>query len=275
MAKDKKTKEEETPETPEKEVEEETKSEETPEETPTEESKEESAEEAGEPEEAEEAPEEETPKEEEVPEEEPKQSRREKLRIVDVLQKYGPPPAQAPVEQPTQPGMDYSQALEADPATVQQLEADRQAYGKTQFEQGSAQALKQAETIEWRTMLHIDAPQIESKYSFLNPKDEKNFNPAAADALNKMYLGAAGYDDTTKQVANPNIRYADYIDSIMELADELAENKATATTKNIAKQAAKTGIRPDGSTVKRLNLNQAPDKMTDEELDTIINQAMK
>ncbi len=75
-----------------------------------------------------------------------------------------------------------------------------------------------------------------------------------------------GYDAETDTVKNPNIRYADYIEAQMELAEAIAGEKNQKTVQNIAKQAATTGLRPDGSKAKGLNLNQSPDQMTDEEL---------
>lgn len=75
-----------------------------------------------------------------------------------------------------------------------------------------------------------------------------------------------GYDPETDTVKNPNIRYADYIEAQMELAEAIAGEKNQKTAQNIAKQAATTGLRPDGSKAKGMNLNQSPDQMTDEEL---------
>jgi hypothetical protein len=85
-----------------------------------------------------------------------------------------------------------------------------------------------------------------------------------------MYLSTVGYDDKTDTVKSAAVRYFDYVESIMELADEMAGQKVATSKKNITRQAAKTGLRPGSNTPKRLNLNQSPKAMTDEELKAII-----
>lgn len=226
----------------------------------------------------------ETPEETEVPEEEPTQetateeeapeepqgeeqpeseerppSRRESLRIQQLIQKMKEP-EQAPA--PKMPeALDYRQALDADPEVINKLEEDRTKFGQTIRDQ----TLEQVKSIQFHTRLEIDAPRVESKYSALD-KSSPDFNPAVADALNTSYLSLVGYDPETDSVRNPNIRYADYIEAQMELAEAIAGEKNQKTVKNIAKQAATTGLRPDGSKAKGMNLNQSPDQMTDEEL---------
>ena len=213
----------------------------------------------------------EEPEEEEV--EEPKLSPRAEKRIeqlkiksliADIKQKSQP---QVPN---IKPELDYNQALEADDDVRAQFEQDRQKYGEANYQAG----LEQAKSIQFHTRLEIDAPKIESKYPILN-KDSEDFNPAVADALNEMYLSAVGYDRETGLVANPNLRYADYIEGMMELADRTAATKTQKSTKNIARQAAQTGLRPDGSRAKRLDLSKAPEQMSDEELDAFINSKLK
>ena len=81
-----------------------------------------------------------------------------------------------------------------------------------------------------------------------------------------------GLDANTGLVQNPNVRWKDFVESEFELADEIANTKVANSTRNIAQQAASTGLRPDGSQAKRLNLNKAPEQMSDEELDAIIAQ---
>lgn len=210
---------------------------------------------------------------EEEPEEAPAPSRREQLRVQQLLAKYGPPKQQAP-QQPEAEALDYREAIDADDNVYQTLESDRQAYGQHQRAQGQNEALKQVQTVKWETLLHIDAPQMESKYAVLNPADKENFHPALADALSQRYLNMVGYDPATGLVANPGIRWKDFVESEFELAEEIANTKVATTAKNIARQAANTGLRPDGSSAKRLNLNQAPEHMTDEELDAVIAQAI-
>ena len=211
-------------------------------------------------EEAEEQPAEEAPEEPEQPQEQP--SRRENLRIQQLVSKLRQQP---PTPQQRPETLDYSQALEADPEVIKQLEADREAYAQGR----QADVEQRIQSIQWNTQLEIDAPKVESKYPQLD-KDSEKFNPALADAVNNWYLGTVGYNPQTKTVSNPNVRYSEFVESFMELAEEAASEKAARSSKNIAKQAASTGLRPDGSSAKRLNLNQAPENMTDEELDAII-----
>jgi len=216
------------------------------------------------------------PDDSEPVEPEPEQpSRRESLRIQQVLEKIKQQQAPAPVApQPVPPaGLNYNEALDADPETIQQLEADRQAYAQQQYQQGLAQAQSQAESNIFHTRLEIDAPKVESKYPQLN-KESSEFNPVLADAVNNWYLATAGYNPATNSVTNANVRYSEFVDGIMELGNEIAGEKVAKTSKNIAKQAATTGLRPDGSSAKRLNLNKAPQDMTTEELEAVIKQTM-
>lgn len=217
-------------------------------------------EEAEEPEEAEAEPEPE-------PEEKPP-SRRESLRIQQLIQKMKQNPQQ-PQYTPPQ-GMDYAETLEADPETVQQLEADRQAYGQAYYDQGA----RLAESNLFHTRLEIDAPKVEAKYPQLD-KNSPQFDPAVADAVNNWYLSTTGYDPQTNTVQNANVRYSEFVEGIMELAERAAGEKVARSSKNIAKQAASTGLRPDGSSAKTLDLNKAPEDMTNEELNAFINSRLK
>lgn len=211
-----------------------------------------------EPEEVEEEPIEEEPAD---PVEEPEQpSRRESLRIQKLIEKLKDPQRQN--TPPQHQGLNYGEALDADPEVVKQLEADRKAYADQSYNQG----LQQAQSIQFHTRLEIDAPKVVAKYSQLNPEDKEHFNPHLADAISMMYLSTAGFDFSTGIATNSNVRYSEFVDSIFELGNEIAGQKVQTTAKNIARQAATTGIRPDGSSSKRLNLNQPVESMSDEEL---------
>lgn len=223
------------------------------------------------------------PKEEETPEEAPAEapeeiseekppSRREQLRVQQLLERYGDP--RPPTSQPKRPdALNYDTAIDADPEVIKQLEADRQAYSDLAYQQG----LQQSEVRSWKTSLKMEAPQVEKEYPFLNPND-KDFHPAASDAMSRKYLRFVGYDQGDAQngvpetIQQPDLSYADFVASEMEFVDELASQKISDTTRNIAKQAATTGLRPDGSSAKRLNLNREPKEMTMEELYASIGQ---
>ena len=200
-------------------------------------------------------------------------SRREQLRIQTLLQKYGPPPErpsqqQAPYQQTRSDALDYGTALDADPEVIKQLEADRNATSQMSYNEG----LKRAEFLDWKTSLKIDAPNIEKKYPILDPNDKENFHPVVADAMNTWYLKMSGYDPNNQTVANNGISYADFVEANMELVEEIAGQKNAQTVKNVTKQAAQTGLRPDGSSAPRMNLNKAPQDMTMEELYASIGQ---
>lgn len=201
-------------------------------------------------------------------EEEKPPSRREQLRIQQLLAKGRKPETKpATVDLGL---LKYEDELEADPELIERLEADR----KKAQDSATADIQRQLQSSEWRTRLDIDAPQIESKYDFLNRNDKEKFHPVLADSLNSWYLDMVGFDPETKTVEKPGIRYAEFIDGMYELAEEIAATKVEKATREIKSQVARTGLRPDGSSAKRLNLNQAPQDMTDEELDAVIASAI-
>lgn len=222
-----------------------------------------------------EEPKDETPVEEAVapaeeePIEPPAPSRREQLRVQDLLNKYGPPPTSRPAPQAKPPN--YQEMLEADPELYKQLDQATSQYGQEQFAQGQAESLKQINSVKWETMLNMDAPQMETKYPVLD-KNSPEFHPALADALSRRYFQMVGLNPGDPQsgipltVEQPGIRWKDFVEGEFELADEIAFTKNNETAKNIARQAATTGLRPDGSSAKRLNLNKAPEDMTMDEL---------
>lgn len=206
--------------------------------------------------------------EEETPEkEEPQPSRREQLRIKTLLEKYGDP--EAPNPRKVENALDYEKELDADAETIKRLQDDRDRASNEMYQQG----LDQSKSLQFHTRLEIDAPRVEAKFPQLD-KSSDEFNPVLAETLNSTYLSTVGYDPQTGKVQNANLRYADYIESMFELADEMGSKKVAESRKNITKQASSTGLRPDGSSPKRLNLNKAPENMTDEELNAVINQAI-
>lgn len=214
--------------------------------------------------EAEPAAEEPAPAESEA--EEPPVSRREALRIQQVIEKakqgaYAPKP-----EQPA--GLDYRTALDADEAVYTQLEADRKALGESQYNSG----LEQAKSIQFHTRLEIDAPRVYDKYPQLD-KNSAQYNPAVQQAVDSWYLATTGYDAATDRVANPSIRYSEFVEGIFELGNEIAGEKVQATVKNVAKQAAQTGIRPNGQASKQYAGNDET-QMSNEQLESLIKRGL-
>lgn len=207
----------------------------------------------------EEIPEAETPEvsEEETPEKPP--SKRESLRIQKLIETIK---TQTPATAPTPAGLDYTKSLEADPEVIARLEADRRQVGNAQYEAG----LQRANSIQFHTRLEIDAPKIEAKYPVLD-QTSPAFDSTVANAINQWYLATAGWDARTNTASNASVRYSEFVEGIMELADVLAGEKTQIATKSLASQVARTGIRPSGTAAKGLNLNKDAVDMTEEELD--------
>jgi hypothetical protein len=188
-------------------------------------------------------------------EEERKPSRREQLRIQQLLSKMK--------EDEPSP----KKAQKAEDTTVFD-EDDSESDAKYQKDLDSVYRFSKFET-----RLEVDAPRVEAKYSQLD-KDSDDFNPVLADTINRMYLSFVGFDPKNRSVRTADIRYAEYVESVYELASEIAGETVERTTTNLRKQASKTGVRPGGGAPKRLNLNKAPSEMTDEELEAVINSAI-
>lgn len=225
-----------------------------------------------------ESPETEQPQEEDLPAEEqgeeqapPQMSKRKAERLAKLENLVSKLKGdEAPVAAPEQKGMDYRQVLDTDDdAVISQFEEDRKSVAQSSYNEG----LEKAKSIQFHTRLEIDAPKVESKYSVLD-KDSPDFRPETADAINRWYLTSVGYNPQTDTVTNPGVRYSDFVEGIMELSDSMAGEKVESSKKNIAAQAANTGLRPDGSTTK-LNLNKNPQDMTNEELSTVIKRAAR
>lgn len=206
---------------------------------------------------------------EEVKEEDPEEkppSRREQLRIQKLLEKYGDPrqqASQAPLQQKQEDTLDYKSEFNIeDPEVLQQLENDRNRAQSSAYNEG----LQRAQSIEWKTNMRLDLPLVADKLQNMDSRD--------VDALNQEYLYVTGYDPATDTVRNPNVGYAEFIEAQVERAERLAKSMTANTAKNIAKQAATTGLRPDGSSAKRMNLNKPAHQMSDEELDAKINSVI-
>lgn len=227
----------------------------------------------------------------EDPKDPPTPSPREAKRIQALIEKMKqgsqpPAPQQQPVQPPTPPEIkpiNYRELIDAPEEVYAQLEKASEEYGKSLL-QGQAPQTQQPpvnqptnvdemNSIRWEMGVKFDTPQVLAKYPRLDPKSP-DFDPISADALNMEYLHTVGLDQQTGLVRNPNISYAEFVEARYELANLLADEKVQTSTKNITKQAATTGLRPDGSQSKRLNLNQAPENMSDEELDAAIAQGI-
>jgi hypothetical protein len=197
------------------------------------------------------------------PDEEKPPSRREQLRVQQLLErvKQGQSRPQGQEPQPRsqrQGAIDYAQELDADPEVIQRLEEDRRLAENARFREGQ----ELAAGYEWRTLLQVDAPTVAREHPELNERSPE-FHPALSNSLSEMYLQMSGFDKETGLARNPGMRWSDFIESFWELADEISNLKVQQTTAEVAKQAAQTGIRPDGGSANKLNLNKAPEHMSD------------
>lgn len=171
----------------------------------------------------------------------------------------------APQQAPQDNGINYRDMIDADDEVYNQLSQVSQDYGNKRYQAG----IEEANRIKFETRLEVDAPRVESRYPQLD-KNSDEFNPAVADTINQMYLSAVGYDRNTGSVQNPNLRYAEYADAMFELVNEAASRQTENTRRNVTKQAARTGLRPDGTAAKSLDLSKQPHEMSNEELDAYI-----
>lgn len=205
---------------------------------------------------------------EEDEEEERKPSRRESLRIQQLLTKMKEEDGASPKK--AKPQLDIDNDLDADEDTKEKIRNDREKYAESRYEEGVERAYRFS---RFETRLEVDAPRVEAKYPQLD-KDSDDFNPVLASTINKMYLSAVGYDGENRSVSTSDIRYSDYVEAMFELASEIAGVEVEKTATNLKKQASKTGTRPSGSGKKALNLSKAPGEMSDAELDAIIRQSL-
>lgn len=158
-------------------------------------------------------------------------------------------------------GINYRDMIDAPNEVYADLETKSKEFGDSQFSAG----LEQAKSIQFHTRLELDSPKVETIYESMGLEQEQR------RAIDNWYLSTVGYNSQTETPQNANLRYVHFVEAIKELTENVTSSKTAQTTQNIAKQAASTGLRPDGSSAKRLDLSKAPDQMTNEELNAAIN----
>lgn len=166
------------------------------------------------------------------------------------------------VKQPTQrqssnQGLNYRDAIEAPDEVYQQLEQDRE----TVRSQARNEVLDEVRRVQFETNLKIDLPLVQDKLSKLDP--------SAAQALDRAYLQFVGFNPQTGVPAVDGVSYAEFIDAQLELANSIATNRVVNTQRNIAKQAAQAGVRPDGGGRQGFQINNPGDisKLSPEEFE--------
>lgn len=150
-------------------------------------------------------------------------------------------------KQSTYNPLDYTQAIEADKEVVDQLASDREQYGQQRYAEG----LQQVQYMQWQNNIRFDLPLVKEKLDQLPP--------AVARAIDREYLLYSGADVEKGVVTNPNISYAEFVDAQIEKAELIASVKSVDSQKNVAKQAAQTGIRPNGSVNRTSKIASADD----------------
>lgn len=130
----------------------------------------------------------------------------------------------------------------------QALEADRTKYGEAQRQQGESQAVRQARTereqVRFLDKLETDRERVEIAHPELDPESD-SFDPTLTDALSKMYIQTVGVDKNGL-VRNPNVRYRDYVETFLAVADKIASKSSEQTVKNVTAQASRGAVRPQG-----------------------------
>lgn len=216
----------------------------------------------------EEESEDEDTEEEESEDEEEKPSRRQNKAIERLTKKLAEASTQGePTPQLTK---EEKRLIEEGEYTLEELNQKAKAHGDERYKQGLTEAQQQMASLTFVTRLEIDTPKVAQKYPLLDENSDK-FDPAIADYINRNYLRVVGFDSKNGTVQNPNIRYEEYADATMELIDTVAASRTADSQKNVARQAAKAGVRPGGTPKKSYQGND-PSQMSDEQLTSIINK---
>ena len=148
--------------------------------------------------------------------------------------------------QPKKP-LDYKDVMNAPDELVGRLDKDRQDYGDQKYNEG----LERVKLSEWKTNIRLDLPIVKEQMDKLDTED--------ARAIDREYLIYSGFDPETNTVRNSDISYADFVSGRIEQAKRLAQSLAVKSQKNITKQAAQTGIRPDGGAVRSKTITSPED----------------
>lgn len=174
-------------------------------------------------------------------------------KILDRIQGIKSTPRQEHKSQPK----DYREMIDAPDEVYETLNQDRESYGDQKYNEG----LQVANAIEWKTNMRMDLPLVKEKLD--------NLDPADAEAIDREYLIFSGFDPNTGFINNPNIGYADFVEARIQQAERLASSMNLKSQKNIARQAAQTGVRPDGGAHKGLQISSPDDirSMTPEQFE--------
>lgn len=150
-------------------------------------------------------------------------------------------------ESPSYKPLEYQEG-EYDP---QQLEKDRQTYGKTQYEQGIKEAQQYIDPLKqqmWADRLEIDGERVKKDWPIMD-EGSTEFDPDFTGEINQKFLNFIGYrqdKDGRVTIERQNVRYSDFVKAERQNIERYASRLNENSTKNIVKQAANTGMRPNG-----------------------------
>ena len=202
-------------------------------------------------------------------EEQPPVSRRESKRIAQLLERLKDKESDEPKGEPKRT---KKQIIDEGDYDLEQINKIAEEYADERFNEGLSVSKQQANAILFSTRLELDVPKVTSKYSFLD-KESDDFDAGRADFIDQLFLKTVGYNPKTQTVQNSNIRYNEFVEGIMDLVEQETSVKSAETATNIAKQQAKTGVRPGGNT-KKSYTGSNPTKMSDSQLDEAISSLL-
>lgn len=128
--------------------------------------------------------------------------------------------------------------------TIDTLQRDREQYGQSQYQRGRQETMQDVELRFFQENLDRDTEVLESKYEELNPGSDL-YDQNLVDDINAAYKDAIGYNERTGTIINTGVRYKDYADRFMRIATRYADGRSADAARNVASQAARTGVRPN------------------------------
>lgn len=138
---------------------------------------------------------------------------------------------------------------EANKRLVQAADAIAQA----RISQALGQYEQRQQGIARASQLDADLASIETKYPALNP-DSSDHDANLTAKVSQLY--------ETAVAGNPNLRLADFVDGVMDLANITATKQSSKVTKSLVKQAAEGAVTP--STKKQSGKKAFSDMSLDE-----------
>lgn len=146
--------------------------------------------------------------------------------------------------------LEYKEDQEYDP---KDLEADRKAAQEAARREGVQRGLSQTsprlERELWADRFDIDSERVTTKWDALNPEKTDSYKPKLEAQLVQKYIAYTGVTRDPQgriSIEKPNIRFRDFVDAEMRNLEEYASERNAQSSKNLVRQAANTGVRPNG-----------------------------